>query len=114
MGRGNLFWHKTSNGTRTAGLTTRPDMVTKSLLNGRFAIMMDELPTVLLAPVHVSYLMRVAEDAQTPWPGVIAELNEEISSQALTSQMEKVIKRELRETYKNGTILFWKPPRWAA
>ncbi|WP_165972105.1 spore germination protein [Paenibacillus piri] len=46
--------------------TTRPDYVTKSLVKGRFAIMMDGLPTVMLAPVNISYLITVAEDNHTP------------------------------------------------
>ncbi|MFH5182196.1 spore germination protein [Paenibacillus sp. TAB 01] len=54
-------------------LTTRPDLVTGSLVKGRFAILMDGNPTVLIAPVNISYMMAVAEDAYTPIPLVYIE-----------------------------------------
>lgn len=40
----------------------RPDFVTHALLNGRFALLIDGAPTVLLAPVNLTYLLKTGED----------------------------------------------------
>lgn len=42
--------------------TGRPDFVAQSLLQGRFAIFMDGVPTVLIAPVSLAYLTKSSED----------------------------------------------------
>lgn len=47
-------------------ITTRADMVVNSLMRGRFVILMDGMPTAMLAPVNISYMMSAAEDAHTP------------------------------------------------
>ncbi|WP_051620284.1 spore germination protein [Paenibacillus sp. UNC451MF] len=47
-------------------ITTRTDMVVNSLMRGRFVILMDGNPTAMVAPVNISYMMAVAEDAHTP------------------------------------------------
>ncbi|MCR8629634.1 spore germination protein [Paenibacillus radicis (ex Xue et al. 2023)] len=67
--------------TRTKGeffplmnLTTRTDMVADSLIKGRFVIMMDGNPTVLIAPVNISYAMTVGEDMHTPLPLLYIEM----------------------------------------
>lgn len=49
-------------------ITTRPDLVTASLVKGRFAILMDGNPSALIAPVNISYMMAVAEDVYAPLP----------------------------------------------
>ncbi|MCZ8519126.1 MULTISPECIES: spore germination protein [Paenibacillus] len=47
-------------------ITTRPDMAVESLMNGRFVLLMDGIPNVLIAPVNLSFLMTGAEDAHMP------------------------------------------------
>lgn len=47
-------------------ITTRTDLVVNSLMRGRFVILMDGIPTAMIAPVNISYMMSVAEDAHTP------------------------------------------------
>lgn len=42
--------------------TGRPDFVVMSLLQGRFAILMDGVPTAILAPTSLSYLTKSPED----------------------------------------------------
>lgn len=43
--------------------TGRPDFVVNSLLKGRFAILVDGSPTVLIAPANMTYLLNTSEDA---------------------------------------------------
>lgn len=42
----------------------RPDFVAQALLNGRFALLIDGAPTVLLAPVSLAYLLKTGEDSE--------------------------------------------------
>lgn len=43
--------------------TTRPDFVMNSLLSGRFALFVEGFPSALIAPVTLTSLLNVAEDA---------------------------------------------------
>ncbi|QHW35315.1 spore germination protein [Paenibacillus rhizovicinus] len=45
----------------------RPDFVVQSLMNGRFAIMVDGSPAALIAPVNISILVKSPEDAYLPF-----------------------------------------------
>ncbi|QHT62133.1 spore germination protein [Paenibacillus lycopersici] len=45
----------------------RPDFVVQSLMNGRFAIVVDGSPAALIAPVNISYLVKSPEDAYLPF-----------------------------------------------
>ena len=45
----------------------RPDFVVQSLMNGRFAILVDGSPAALVAPVNISYLVKSPEDAYLPF-----------------------------------------------
>lgn len=47
--------------------TGRPDFVVNSLLNGRFAVMLQGSPMALIAPVGLINLLMSAEDADTPF-----------------------------------------------
>ncbi|MDQ0268357.1 hypothetical protein J2S17_000226 [Cytobacillus purgationiresistens] len=43
--------------------TGRPDFVTESLNQGRFSIVMDGAPTVIIAPINLTFLIKTAEDS---------------------------------------------------
>lgn len=43
--------------------TGRPDFVAESLTQGRFSIVMDGAPTVIIAPINLTFLMKTAEDS---------------------------------------------------
>ncbi|RAP77805.1 spore germination protein [Paenibacillus montanisoli] len=45
----------------------RPDFVVQSLMNGRFAILVDGSPAALIAPVNISLLVKSPEDAYQPF-----------------------------------------------
>ncbi|KRF39198.1 spore germination protein [Paenibacillus sp. Soil787] len=45
----------------------RPDFVADSLLRGRFAIMVDGSPMVLIAPANLMYILKSPEDVHTPY-----------------------------------------------
>ncbi|AZN42354.1 spore germination protein [Paenibacillus albus] len=51
----------------------RPDAVIQSLMNGRFAILVNGTPAALIAPVNVSLLVKSPEDAYQPFYFVIFE-----------------------------------------
>lgn len=44
--------------------TGRPDLAADALLRGRFVILVDGTPTVLLAPVNLTFLIKAAEDSE--------------------------------------------------
>lgn len=41
----------------------RPDFVVESLNQGRFSIIIDGAPTVIIAPINLSFLVKTAEDS---------------------------------------------------
>ncbi|MBO7746088.1 spore germination protein [Paenibacillus sp. MWE-103] len=45
----------------------RPDYVVQSLMNGRFAILVDGTPVALIAPANISFLVKSPEDAYSPY-----------------------------------------------
>ncbi|MCQ6560793.1 spore germination protein [Paenibacillus mendelii] len=45
----------------------RPDFVVQSLMNGRFAILVDGSPAALIAPANLSVLIKSPEDAHLPF-----------------------------------------------
>ncbi|KHD85578.1 spore gernimation protein GerA [Heyndrickxia ginsengihumi] len=45
--------------------TGRPDFVVKSMNQGKFAIVVDGAPTVLIAPIDLTFLLKTAEDDNT-------------------------------------------------
>ena len=47
--------------------TGRPDYVADSLLRGRFAVMVDGSPMVLIAPANLMYILKSPEDVHTPY-----------------------------------------------
>jgi hypothetical protein len=47
--------------------TGRPDFVADSLLRGRFAVIVDGTPMVLIAPVTLSFLLNSPEDVHNPF-----------------------------------------------
>ncbi|WNR43953.1 spore germination protein [Paenibacillus roseipurpureus] len=47
--------------------TGRPDFVADSLLRGRFAIIVDGSPMVLLAPANLTYILNSPEDIHNPY-----------------------------------------------
>ncbi|REE80227.1 GerA spore germination protein [Paenibacillus taihuensis] len=51
----------------------RPDAVIQSIMNGRFAILVDGSPAALIAPVNVSLLVKSPEDAYQPYYFVVFE-----------------------------------------
>lgn len=51
----------------------RPDAVIQSLMNGRFAILVNGTPAALVAPVNASLLVKSPEDAYQPFYFVIFE-----------------------------------------
>lgn len=53
--------------------TGRPDFVAGSLLRGRFAVVIDGTPTVILGPVNLSFLFQSAEDEYTLYPFLIIQ-----------------------------------------
>ncbi|MFD2114574.1 spore germination protein [Paenibacillus yanchengensis] len=54
-------------------LTGRPDFVVDSLLRGRFAVIVDGSPSVIIAPANFAVLLKSAEDAHAPSGYVTAE-----------------------------------------
>ncbi|OLO37930.1 hypothetical protein BTR23_13425 [Alkalihalophilus pseudofirmus] len=44
--------------------TGRPDLAADALLNGRFIILVNGSPTVLIAPVNLTFLLKAAEDKE--------------------------------------------------
>lgn len=49
----------------------RPDYVLSSLLRGRFAILMDGLPTAIIAPANLALLFKAAEDLHSSYSTVV-------------------------------------------
>ncbi|MEH7438683.1 spore germination protein [Neobacillus drentensis] len=47
--------------------TGRPDFVVDSLLHGRFTILIDGLPTAIIGPTTLSFLLKSPEDAHSPF-----------------------------------------------
>lgn len=47
--------------------TGRPDFVVDALLHGRFAILVDGLPTATIGPATLSFLLKSPEDAHNPF-----------------------------------------------
>ncbi|MDR6125258.1 hypothetical protein QFZ87_004855 [Bacillus sp. SLBN-46] len=47
--------------------TGRPDFVVDALLHGRFAILIDGLPTAIIGPATLSFLLKSPEDAHSPF-----------------------------------------------
>jgi spore germination protein KA len=45
--------------------TGRPDFAVNSLLNGRFVILLDGAPTVIIGPANLTFLLNVSEDTVT-------------------------------------------------
>ncbi|EGL83710.1 GerA spore germination protein [Caldalkalibacillus thermarum TA2.A1] len=45
----------------------RPDFVADALVRGRFALLMDGVPTALIAPAQLLLIMKNAEDAEYAW-----------------------------------------------
>lgn len=50
--------------------TGRPDYLVSALLRGRFAILLDGVPTAIIAPVNLTFLFKSAEDLHNPYSGV--------------------------------------------
>lgn len=51
----------------------RPDFVVSALVRGRFVIIMDGVPTVLIGPGNLSLMLQAAEDEYVPYPFLIAQ-----------------------------------------
>lgn len=51
----------------------RPDFVVSSLVRGRFVIVMDGVPTVLIGPGNLSLMLQAAEDEYMPYPFLVAQ-----------------------------------------
>ncbi|MGE5702762.1 MAG: spore germination protein, partial [Clostridia bacterium] len=46
--------------------TSRPDFAANALLHGRFMLLIDGVPSAIIAPTNLTYLLNAAEDANTP------------------------------------------------
>jgi len=60
---GKIVTNKKNSVIPLYGSTNRPDFVAESLLNGRVSILIDGLPTALIVPINLFFLLKTAEDA---------------------------------------------------
>ncbi|WP_169787901.1 spore germination protein [Alicyclobacillus ferrooxydans] len=54
-------------------LTGRPDFVMSSLRKGKFAVLVDGIPSALLAPINLSFMLTTADDPLVSFPFIVFE-----------------------------------------